>query len=76
MGLLQNLRFAAVPCARISMKPLENNDYRTYRNTYLVGYSIFWELVLDVLLYLLFISTYHVYEVPSGSEMSVTILVR
>ena len=41
----------------------------------MVGYLIFLELVLYVLFYLLFISAYCIDEVPSGSEMSVTILV-
>ena len=44
-------------------------------DAHLVGYLIFLELVLDVLLYLLFVSSYRINEIPSGPEMSVAILV-
>ena len=40
-----------------------------------VGYLILLELVLDILLYLLFIPTYRIDEVPSGPEVPVAILV-
>ena len=44
-------------------------------DAHLVGYLIFLELVLDIFLYLLFISADRIHIVPSGSEMSVAILV-
>ena len=44
-------------------------------DTHLVGYLIFLELVLDVLLYLLFISAHRIHVIPSGPEVSVAILV-
>ena len=44
-------------------------------DAHLVGYLIFLELVLDILLYLLFISSYRIDEISSCPEMSVTVLV-
>ena len=44
-------------------------------DAHLVGYLIFLELVLDLLLYLLLISAHCIYIIPSGPEVSVAILV-
>ena len=43
-------------------------------DAHLDGYLILLELVLNILLYLLFISAYRIHIVPSGPEMSVSIL--
>ena len=44
-------------------------------DAHLVGYLIFLELVLDILMYLLFISAYCIHMITSIPEVSVTILV-
>ena len=45
-----------------------------FLDTYLVGYLVLLQLVLDVSLNCFFVSPYCVYEIPSGPEMSVSIL--
>ena len=44
-------------------------------DAHLVGYLILLELIFDILLYLLLISTYRIHIVSSGPEMSIAVLV-
>ena len=46
-----------------------------FLDAYLVGYLVLLQLVLDVSLNCFFVPPYCVYKIPSGLEMSVSILV-
>ena len=49
--------------------------YITFLDAYLVGYLVLLQLILDVSFNCFFVSPYCIYEIPSGPEMSVSILV-
>ena len=46
-----------------------------FLDAYLVGYLVLLQLILDVSFNCFFVSPYCIYEIPSGPEMSVSILV-
>ena len=46
-----------------------------FLDAYLVGHLVLLQLILDVSFNCFFVSPYCIYEIPSGPEMSVSILV-
>ena len=58
-----------------SLNPALRKRVYEFLDAYLVGYLVLLQLILDVSFNCFFVSPYCIYEIPSGPEMSVSILV-